>query len=796
MSLQTYKKINLVHRIFFLLVFTLFFTSVFGQNKYTVSGYVKDKTTGESSVGATVYVKELLKGTTTNNYGYYSITLPQGNYTLIISYIGYKNIAIPISLTKNLKINQEIEPDVITTKEFEVVGNRKDQNTQDAEMSTVKLGIEKVKALPALFGEIDILKTIQLLPGVQSAGEGNSGFYVRGGGPDQNLILLDGAVIYNASHLFGFFSVFNADAIKGMKLIKGGMPAEYGGRLASVLDITMNEGNMKKYKVDGGIGLISSRLTIQGPIKKDTSSFIISARRTYAGELAQPFIKPSSKYKGSNYYFYDLNAKFNYIFSSKDRLFLSGYLGKDVFSFKNSDDGFSMGTPWGNSIATLRWNHLFNDKLFMNSAIIYSNYKFEVNFTQDKFEFKLFSGIRDWNAKVDFNYLPSISHNVKFGMNYIFHKFVPSNATAKSGEVNFNTGDIITNYANDIAFYLSDDWDINERLKINAGLRYSAFQQIGPFKRYNLNKFGNPTDTIIYKTGENVKIYQGLEPRFTLRYDLKHNSSIKASFTQNYQYIHLASFASVSLPTDVWVPSSDKVKPQIGRQYDLGYFRNFKDNKFETSVELYYKTMDNQIEYKDGTLPENNAGTNVDNNFTFGRGWSYGAEFFLKKRFGKFNGWIGYTLSYTQKQFDELNNGKKFYARYDRRHDASIVLIYDISKRFSLGATWVYATGNALTLPISRYTIQGQVVNEYGARNSYRIDAFHRLDLSLTFKGKERKKFKSSWNLSIYNAYNRKNPYFIYFANQGSIYSGTLDVQAKQVSLFGIIPSITWNFSF
>jgi outer membrane receptor for ferrienterochelin and colicin len=785
-----------VRNLFLFLFFSLFVFQVSAQKKHTISGYIKDGSTGESSVGATVYVKELLKGTTTNIYGFYSITIPEGDYTLVISYIGFENIEHQIKLDKNIRINEEIKPTVITTDEFTVTGEREDQNTNETVMSTVKLDVEKVKTLPAIFGEIDVLKTIQLLPGVQSAGEGNSGFYVRGGGPDQNLILLDGAVIYNASHLFGFFSVFNADAIKDVELIKGGMPAEYGGRLSSVLNISMNEGNMKEYKVDGGIGVISSRLTVQGPIKKDTASFIISARRTYAGDIAKLFISKNSKFSGSNYYFYDLNAKVNYIMSEKDRLYLSGYFGRDVFVFNNADDGFGMKTPWGNSIASLRWNHLFNDKLFLNTSLIYTNYKFEVGLEQDQFEFKLFSGITDWNAKLDFNYLPSILHNVKFGMNYTFHKFVPSNATARSGEVDFNTGDIIKNYANDVAIYLSDDWDINENLRIHGGLRYSLFQHIGPFKRYNNNEFGNPVDTIIYKTGETVKLYQGLEPRFTIRYSLNESSSIKASFAQNYQYIQLASFASVSLPTDVWVPSSDKVKPQFSTQYAVGYFKNFNDNKFETSVEVYYKTMKNQVEYKDGALPEDNAGNNVDNSFTFGEGWSYGAEFFVKKRFGKLNGWIGYTWSKTEKQFDEINNGNKFYARYDRRHDASIVLNYDISKRLTLGATWVYATGNALTLPISRYTINGQVVSEYGDRNAYRMDAFHRLDVALTLKGKETKKFKSSWNFSIYNLYNRKNPYFIYFANEGSVFDGTLDVQAKQVSLFGIIPSITWNFSF
>lgn len=779
------------------LIFILVFTcGVFAQSKFTVSGYVKDMANGESSVGTSVYIKELLKGTTTNNSGFYSITIDEGKYTLVISYIGYKSIEQKITLNKNIRLNYELELDVITTKEFVVVAEKEEVNTEETVMSTVQLDVEKIKALPALFGEVDVLKTIQLLPGVQAAGEGNAGFYVRGGGPDQNLILLDGATVYNASHLAGFVSVFNGDAIKDVKLIKGGMPAEYGGRLSSVLDITMNSGNMKKYEVEGGIGVMSSRLTVQGPIKKDTASFILSYRRFYLGDLAQFFISETSKFRGSNYYFYDLNAKLNWILSDKDRLYFSGYLGKDVFEFKNSKSGFAMNTPSGNTIASLRWNHLFNDKLFSNTSINFTRYQFELGLEQDQFEFKLYSGIYDWNAKMDFNYLPSILHNVKFGVDYTFHKFVPSNATAKSGEVNFNTGDIITNYANDGAFYLSDDWDINEKLKIHAGLRYSLFQHVGPFKRYNEDNFGSPADTVVYDNFETVKFYHGLEPRLTARYVLRKNSSVKASFTQNYQYIHLASFASVSLPMDVWVPSSDKVKPQLARQYAAGYFKNFKDNTFETSVEVYYKTMDNQVEYEDGALPEDNAGNNVDNQFTFGKGWSYGAEFFFKKRFGKVNGWVGYTLAWTNKKFEELNNGNTFPARYDRRHDASVVLIYDFSKRFTLGTVWVYATGSALTLPVSRYTIQGEIVSDYGERNSFRMDSYHRMDLSLTLKGKEKKKFKSDWVLSIYNVYNRKNPYFIYFTTTGSVYKGNIEVQAKEVSLFGILPSISWNFKF
>jgi hypothetical protein len=780
---------------FFVLLNLLIFCTLSAQ-KYTISGYVKDAQTGESAIGANVYIAELMQGTTTNTYGYYALHLPKGKYTLVVSYLGYKEYQKPINLTDNVKINVNLEPISYTAQTVEIVADKEDENTTDTKMGTTKLDIDKVKTLPAIFGEVDVMKTVQLLPGVQSAGEGNAGFYVRGGGPDQNLILLDEAVVYNASHLFGFFSVFNADAIKNVTMIKGGMPAQYGGRLASVLDIQMNDGNMKETKVSGGIGLIASRVTVQGPIKKDTASFIVSARRTYIGELAQPFIKETSPFKGSNYYFYDLNLKTNYILSDKNRLFVSGYFGRDVFTFNNKDDGFKMTTPWGNATLSARWNHLFNDKLFMNVTGIFSNYNFSVGITQDQFDFKLFSGITDFSVKSDFTYYPSILHNIKFGLHYTYHIFVPSNATAKAGEVEFDTGEIMKNYANDVALYIQDEWTISEKFKVNAGVRYSGFQHIGPFKRFIKNKSGLTTDTITYKRWENVKFYHGAEPRISVRYQLNNKSSVKAAFTKNYQYIHLASLSSVSLPTDIWVPSSDVVKPQIGKQYSIGYFRNFKDNTFETSVEVYYKDMKNQIAYKDGALPENTIGDNVDNSFTFGKGWSYGAEFFVKKRYGKFNGWLGYTLSYTKRQFDDINNGKWFYAKYDRRHDVSLTLSYDYSKKLTFGAIFIYATGNALTLPVARYFLNGYVVNEYGERNSYRMAPYHRLDLSVTLKGKEHKNYQSNWTFSVYNVYNRYNPYFIYFANKGNIYDGTLQIQAKQVSLFGIIPSITWNFKF
>lgn len=802
---------KLIRHFFVVTLLLLFCASSWAQDKFTISGYVKDDATGETMIGANVFIKELMKGTTTNQYGFFSLTLEEGQYTLVITYLGYQERAYDVTLDQDIRQNVNLKLKGITGKEFVVEDTRTDNNTQGTQMGMVEMEVEQIKELPALLGEVDILKAIQFLPGVQSAGEGNSGFYVRGGGPDQNLILLDEAVVYNASHLFGFFSVFNADAVKSIELIKGGMPAQYGGRLASVLDINMNEGNSRRYEVDGGIGLISSRLTVQGPIKKDTSSFIISGRRTYIDVLAAPFIPDTSAFAGSGYYFYDLNAKINYRLSDKDRLFLSGYFGRDVFTYNNSESNFNINIPWGNATATARWNHLFSDKLFMNTSVIFNNYEFEFGAEQSQFEFRLFSGIRDWNAKVDLSYYPNIRNSIKFGGNYIFHTFKPNNATARAGEVVFNTGDITKINAHEGALYVMEEFDLTEKIKINGGLRWSYFMQVGPFDRFVKNDRGISTDTISYAAGEKVASYNGFEPRVSMRYAIDGKQSIKAAYTQNYQYIHLATLSGLSLPTDVWVPSSDRIKPQYGVQYNLGYFRNFKENTYETSVEVYYKNMDNLVEYMEGAAPENDVNDNPDNQLIQGTGYSYGVELFLKKRHGKTTGWIGYTWSKTMRQFDEINNGLEFPAKYDRRHDFSAVMTHDLNDKWTLGAAFVYATGNAITLPVARYLIEGRIVDEFGERNSYRMIPYHRADISATYTpnktttaidpdtGEEieiPKRFQSSWAFSIYNLYNRANPYFIYFDYEGDIQSGTFQTQAFQVSLFPILPSVTWNFSF
>jgi hypothetical protein len=819
-------KLNKIIYIFYLF-FILFNVEFLRGQNITISGKITDKSNGETMPGTTIFVKEINKAFSTNNYGFYSITLPSGNYSLTYYFTGYSPINKIIQLQKDIIINLSLAPEEIQMEEVTISGEKSDKNIQGSQMGTVNMDMEQIKSLPQFMGEVDVMKTVQLIPGVKSAGDGQTGFYVRGGGPDQNLVLLDEAVVYNASHLMGFFSVFNGDAIKNLTLIKGGMPAQYGNRLSSVLDIQMKEGNNQRFEVNGGIGIIASRLTVQGPLKKDTSSFIISARRTYVDVLAKPFFKPGSPFAGTSYFFYDLNAKFNYLFNDKNKIFFSGYFGRDKFLFRDNESGFNVNIPWGNSTGCFRWNHIFNNKLFSNTSLIYSYYDFSFGALQEGFEFKLFSGIRDWNLKQDFSYFPNTRHDVKWGWNYTFHTFIPTNVSAKQGETTFDLGDVVKLYAHDAHAYITDDWELTDYLKLNTGIRFSYFAQVGPFTRYLKNQSGSIVDSVIYGRQKKVVDYNGLEPRAALRWTLTKSSSLKASFTRNFQYIHLASISSVSLPTDVWMPSTEYIKPQIGNQYAVGFFKNFKNDEYETSFEAYYKDMKNLIEYKEGAQPQDNVLDNPDNSFTFGSGKAYGGEFFVKKSAGKLTGWIGYTLSWTKRKFAEINMGQEFYAKYDRRHDASLVVTYEYNKRWTFSGIWVYGTGNAGTLPNSLAFFEGDIMTIYGMRNSYRFQPYHRMDLSATYtpdrkkqilrkklkienkqkaQGKEinteniprkwMKGYESSWSFSVFNAYNRMNPYFIYFDSEGEFTQGTFKVTAKQVSLFPILPSITWNFKF
>ncbi|HHB78918.1 MAG TPA: TonB-dependent receptor [Saprospiraceae bacterium] len=760
-------------------------STAFAQKTFTLSGYIKDEMTGESLIGASFYnADNPVQGTSTNAYGFYSLSLPPGKYSFVCSYLGYQNQEMTLTLDEDKVLNINLEEGV-QLEEVVVKSEKEDKNVHGTQMGTVKLTTERIKSIPAFMGEVDVLKTIQLLPGVMSAGEGSAGFYVRGGGPDQNLVLLDEAVVYNSGHMLGFFSVFNADAIKNTTLIKGNMPAKYGGRLSSVVDIQMKDGNNKDYEVTGGIGTVSSRLTVEGPIQKGVSSFIFSGRRTYLFDLIQPFVKKTD-FAGTNYYFYDFNAKLNYQFSDKDHLYASGYFGRDVLRYTNVARDFGVKLPYGNATATLRWNHLFTDKLFVNTSLIYNDYDFSVTGSQDKFVFNVYSGVRDWGGKVDFDWFPHYRHHVQFGTKYTWHRFLPNVAGVTDGEDTF-TNDLKPKYAHDASVYVSDQIKVTGDWTIDVGLRGNYYAQAGPYTSPHTGK--------TYKNGEVVKPFTHLEPRLSTKIGLNDASSIKFGAVYNMQYMHLVSTSNGSLPADVWVTSSETVTPQRGGQLSLGYFRNFKENTFEASLETYYKYMWNQIDYPEDYT--DNPAQEVETDFIYGEGRSYGAEFFVRKNKGKWTGWIGYTLSKTERIFDDVK-GVFFPTTYDRRHDLSVVSTYSFNEKWEIGGVFIYGTGRAYTPVKSLFFNDNKFFLEYGLRNSARIDPYHRLDLSVTFKPKSKstKRFKSSWNLSVYNTYNRFNPFFISYDTETDINSGTSSVKAYKVSIFPIIPAITWNFKW
>jgi hypothetical protein len=769
-----------------LLIFLSFSVlSAFGQKKYTISGTIKDKATGEQLIGATVRIKELPQnGTATNSYGFYSLSAPKGEYTLLFMYIGYETISQQVSLTKNQEINISLTSKA-ELSEVVINGNRpNNDNIVSPQMGVEKLNMAQINQVPVVFGEKDILKTLSLLPGVKSAGEANTGFYVRGGASDQNLILLDEATVYNASHFFGFFSTFNSDAIKDVSLYKGGMPAEYGGRLSSVLDIKMNEGNNKNYTAEGGIGLISSRIKVEGPIVEDKGSFMVSARRTYIDF----FLKASSDstIKGSSIYFYDINAKANYHFDNKNAIYLSGYFGKDVLALKNT-----FGTDWGNSTGTVRFNHIFNNRLFSNTSLVFSNYNYAVQSFQTDNIFKATSQITDFNLKEDLQYSAGSNHTIKFGLNVLHHTIAPGDITTSSTS-SFNNKSIEKRYGFENAVYVSDEWKAGNKLTFLYGLRLSGLFLLGPgtFKTYDAA--GNTITSTTYASGASVKNYLNLEPRFSAGYQLNDETSIKASYNRNTQNIHLLNNSTSATPTDLYVMSSNNIKPEIADQVSAGWFKNFKDNTYEFSAEIYYKWLQNQIDYKDGAQLIGNA--DVESLLTYGTGRAYGVELFLKKKYGHFNGWIGYTLSRTELKFPAINNGNYYPARQDRTHDLSVVGIYQLNKRWSFSSVFVYGTGNAVTYPTGKYNIGGLTTFSYSQRNGYRLPSSNRLDLGATLEGKQHKKYHSSWTFGIYNVYAYRDPYIITFRDSKTVPNTT---EAVETSIFATrIPSVTWNFKF
>ena len=802
-------------KIFTILILLAIVTSSYAQKKYTISGYVTDKNNGESIVGANIYCTALNLGVTSNTYGFYSLTLPQAIYDISFTFIGYQNQVKNFNLNSAVTHDVEFELSSINIEEILVTGEK--NIVEKTQTSMIEVPIEQIRTIPALLGEVDILKAIQLLPGVQSS-EGSSGFYVRGGGPDQNLILLDGVPVYNASHIGGLFSVFNADAIKNVRLTKGGFPARFGGRLSSVLEIDMREGNMKEFKGDATLGLISSKLTLEGPIFKDKTSFIVSGRRTYADLLAKPFMPASTDL---TLYFYDLNAKINHKISKNDRLYLSAYMGNDAFGvdFDGSQEGkgkgeqasgdgtLNFGLGYGNLTSTLRWNHLFSDKLFSNTTLTYSRYSFNTNFglTADNtnentsINFDYLAGIEDLGGRIDFDYMPNPNHDIKFGTSYTYHHFFPGEVNQN---INIQSSDTSRNFSLDTTlnfsgntnvhemfFYVEDNVKITSRLKANIGLHIGYYSLANNSATNNIGLADKISDK------NNIS----LQPRVSARYLLNENWSLKASYAKMEQNIHLLSNSSVGFPSDIWVPAIENVPSQKSKQWAGSVSTLLFQGAYELSLEGYYKTMGNLITYKSGysNLESTEAWENTVE--TGGEGKAYGMEIFLQKKKGKTTGWIGYSLSWADRRFDNINFGEWYSYKYDRRHDFSLVISHKFNNKWDVGATWVYGTGNAITFPQGVYTglpqfspWNGQAVEfveSYGDRNSTRLPAYHRLDFGIN-KHKKRKKWDSTLSLGAYNVYNRKNPFFAYLAYEDN------QRVAKQVSLFPIIPSISYRIQF
>ncbi|HPQ08021.1 MAG TPA: TonB-dependent receptor [Bacteroidia bacterium] len=779
--------------------FLIFLPSILlAQQKFTIQGYVKDKKNGEAIIGAIVSKKNTSIGVSTNEYGFYSLTLPAGKHNIVVTILGYQLFEKEINLNENIKLNIELEEASTQLEEVEIASEAEDKNVKSIEMSVAKLDIKQVEKIPALLGEVDIVKAVQLLPGVTNVGEGASGFNVRGGNVDQNLILLDDAPVFNSSHLFGFFSVFNPDAVKDLKLYKGGIPSQYGGRASSVLDVRLKEGNNKKFEGNGGIGTIFSRFSFEGPIQKEKSSFIIAGRRSYIDVLAKPFLsKKQPSLKDAQFYFYDLTAKLNYRISDKDVIFLSGYFGRDVFGA-----GFTFN--WGNATTTLRWNHIFNSRLFMNLTAFYSNYDYKIIFTQpgnnQKFEWR--ANIVNYSAKSDLSWYINPNNTVRFGIQDILYQFNPTTAIISDVEGKTTDLSLEKKYANELAAYISNEQKINDKFTIEYGIRFSNFTYLGNTTKYTYRDttpgIAKPVDKEekVSDLLSPIKNYFYPEPRFSANYVINQKSSIKWSYNRMLQYIQIVSNTAATTPLDVYTPSTNNVKPLIADQLALGYFRNFFNNTLETSAEVFYKYFQNQLDYIDNAdLLINKY---IESQFLQGIGRAYGLELFIKKTKGKWNGWISYTLSRTERKVQGISNNYWFLSKYDRTHLINFVNTYDITKKWSVSLTFVYLTGTPATFPDAKFQIQGYNVpyNTTNQRNNFRVTPYHRLDVGATWNidALKTKKFKNQLVFSIYNVYNRRNAYTIYFRTNPD---NPNETQAVRFSVIGsIVPAITWNFNF
>ncbi|MFM1775322.1 MAG: hypothetical protein RJA53_932 [Bacteroidota bacterium] len=763
----------------FLLVLSLglYCLPLMAQQNVVLSGTVRDKKTGESLIKAVIRIQELPNaGIISNEYGFYSLSLPKGNYVAVVSQVGYETLVQKIKLDSSVSIDFKLETKN-QLREVVVESSRKNDNLTKAQMGTETINMSAISKVPVIFGEKDLLKTIQLLPGVKSAGEGNSGFFVRGGGADQNLILLDEAPVYNATHLLGFFSTFNSDAIKDATIIKGNSGSQYGGRLSSVLDVKMKEGNNQDYTVNGGLGLISSKVSIEGPLQKNKSSFILSGRRTYA----DVFLKATEKFKDNILYFYDLNAKANYQINAKNKVYISGYFGRDELGL-----GQDFGIDWGNKTGTIRWNKIISNRLFLNTSLIYSDYNYNVKLKNGETNFNINSNIKDVNLKQDYTLYANGLNTLRFGFNSILHTITPStfsgtviNSVAKEGRNGLEN-----------ALYLTNNYRANNQLTIDYGMRLSTYTLMGG-DVYNIYENGVVKSSVKLNRSSFGKTYANLEPRITTNYRISDETSIKAGYARNVQHLHLLSNSVASSPSDQWIGNSYNIKPEIADQLSLGYVTKLFKSKFELTAETYYKYLQNQIDYKDGA--EINTVSDVESVLLYGIGRAYGLELLLKKKEGRLTGWIGYTLSKTERKIDGINEGRWYNARQDRTHDISVVGIYELNSRWSISGVFVYNTGDAVTYPTGKYNLQGQTLYQYAARNANRMPAYHRLDFSATYEKNKTKRMHGSWNFSLYNVYGRENAFRISFKDDPNDPTRT---QIIRTALFRWVPSVTYQFKF
>lgn len=754
------------------------------QEKVTLSGTIKAAISGETLISASVEVQGSEAGTVSNEYGFYSLTLPVGEYRITYSAVGFEPATETIRLTGNKVQPMALRELVTDLDSVRVTANARGRTIRGTQMGVERLTMKEVNTIPMLLGERDILKAIQLLPGIKSAGDGNSGFYVRGGSTDQNLILLDEANVYNASHLMGFFSTFNSDIVKDVTVYKGGMPAQYGGRLSSVLDVKMNEGNNQHYVVSGGVGLISAKLNVEGPIQENKSSFLVSGRRTYA-DLFLPVLGDSSN-KNTRLFFYDVNAKMNYTLGKKDRLYMSGYFGRDVLRLEKQ-----FGMNWGNKTGTLRWNHIFNDRLFSNTSFVYSDFNYNIAINNSNNDLNIFSQIRDLNLKEEVQWYAGSNHSLRMGFNSIYHTITPGEITS-SGKTSYNNLYLQDRYSWETALFATDTWKAAEWLNLTFGLRLSSFAIFGPGDFYEVNAAGDVTDTLRYPKGALVKNYWNLEPRLAASFILNNSTSLKASYVRNTQNLHLIANSAANFPTDKWIASTNSIKPEIVDIYSVGWYKNLSGGRYELTAETYYKSFQNQIDYRTGADVYTNDA--IETQLLSGIGRAYGLELLLKKKRGRFTGWVGYTLSKTERKITGINDGEWYNARQDRTHDVAIVANYQLNKKWNLSANWVYYTGDAVTFPSGKYVVDKQIVFYYTKRNAYRMPAYHRLDLGATRQLKTRNKNRSSeLAFSLFNAYGRENAYLISFQQNEDNPDVT---EVMQTSLFRFVPSISWHFKF